>query len=215
MPNSRTPTYKYNPAGDAKVREQRRTAENETEEKNKQITPFMFQGFGFRAQYRAFRGGMNLEGPLCPREDIKSNPCLSTLTGEFDKTKVACDVCGFSADLPQPMQRFKEIAHKKYEGHLRFTESGGKIETLDVPYEAIKEKSEDETRIIKIKWSQKDGRNMAVIYFIEKNSNGEKTQIMVDMDKEEIRYDASDIPPGKILAMVQAVFPNTKVEISY
>jgi hypothetical protein len=56
---------------------------------------------------------------------------------------------------------------------------------------------------------------MAVIYFIEKNSNGEKTQIMVDMDKEEIRYDASDIPPGKILAMVQAVFPNTKVEISY
>lgn len=205
---------KYNPAGEAKAREQKCQAELQTEERNKRIPPFMFKGFGFRPQYRIMRQGMHLEGPLCPREDLKGDPCLSNLSGR-GKTKVVCDVCEFSADLPHPIERFREIAQKKHEGRSRYIESGGKIETLDVPYEAIKTKDEDDTRIIKIKWAQKDGRNMAVIYFIEKDKNGEKTQIMVDMNREEIRYDASDIPPGKVLAMVTAIFPMTDVEIIY
>lgn len=209
------PTPRYSPTGEAKIREQKRQAYLDTEERNRNIPPFMFRGFGFRPRYGAMTGNLNIDGPLCPREDVKGKPCLSMLSGESDKTRVVCEVCGFSADLPEPYERFRQIAHKKYEGHMRYVESGGKIETLDVPYEAIKAKDEDDTRAIKIKWAQKDGRNMAVIYFIEKDNGGEKTQVMVDIDREEIRYDASDIPPGKVLAQVHAVFPKTEVEIDY
>jgi hypothetical protein len=212
-----SPIFKSATVGEAKVREQKRQAELETDEKNRLIPVFMFKGFGFRPQYRV-RGPLYLEGPLCPRPDSKGNICFSELTGESEQNKVICEVCDFSADTAYPLQRFKEIAHKKYEGHLRFLESGGNIETLDVPYEAIKDKSEEDNRAIKIKWSQKDGRNMALIYFIdnsESNDQGEKSQVFVDMDREEIRHDASDIPPGKILAKVIAEFPTTKVELSY
>lgn len=206
---------RYNPAGEAKAREQKRIAERETEEQNKKIPVFMFQGYGFRPQYHVMRGGMYIEGPLCPKEDIKGNICLSELLGESDKTQVVCEACGFTANLPHPYQKFREIAHKKYDGYKRFIESGGRIETLDVPYNAIKQKFEDETRKIEIKWSQKDGRNMAVIYFFQKNATNTKTQVFVDFDREELRYDASHTPPKNILAVIQAIFPKTDIKIKY
>lgn len=215
MIRSYNPPTKYNPVGEAKAREIRRQAYSEVDEKNKGIPPFMFKGYGFRPQYHATSGALYMEGPLCPRDDIKKQPCFTVLSGEVSENKVSCDVCDFTGVLPYPLQRFREIAQKKYEGHLRYIESGKEIQTLDVPYEAIKANGKDETREIKIKWSQKDGRNMAVIYFFENSKNGEKSQIMVDMDREEIRHDATDIRPGKILARVQAEFPKTNVEISY
>lgn len=215
MPILNKNSFKYNSAGETKARKQKRQAELETEERNKKMSVFMFQGFGFRPQYRVMTGNLRWDGPLCPRTDMKGEPCLSTLSGESDQTRVVCDVCSFSADLPQPYEKFRQIAWKKFEGRMRYVESGGRIETLDVTYEAIKKTEEDDTRIIKIKWAQKDGRNMAVIYFIEKDQNGEKTQIMVDMDREEIRYDASDIPPGTVLAKVKAEFRKTKIDIEY
>ncbi len=204
-----------NPAGEAAAREQKRRAELETSERNSKMPVFMFQGYGFRPQYHFRNASLFMEGPLCPRLDVNGQPCLSQLTGEGDNVNVSCDVCGFTADLPKPYEIFRQTAHKKYEGHIRYVESGGNIQTLDVPYEAIKATDHDETREIKIKWAQKDGRNMAVIYFIEKDGNGSKTQVFVDLDREEIRYDASDVPPHKVLAMVKAEFPKTKVEIEY
>lgn len=215
---SNSPTPRYNPAGEAKLREQRHRESVIAEERNAQLKPFMFKGYGFKPRYHAHRGVTNVEGPLCPRNDSKGQPCLSTLTplnGDTGQTQVSCEVCGFTGTLPQPFVSFGEIARKKYDGHMRYIESGGEIETLDVPYEAIKAQSEDENRAIKIKWAQKDGRNMAVIYFIEKDGKADKTEIFADMDREELRYDANDIPPGKILAKVKAEFPKTKVEIEY
>lgn len=206
---------KYNPTGEAKLKEQKRLAQQATEEKNRQLQAFMFRGFGFKPRYGAHTGTLNMDGPLCPREDVNKIPCLSMLSGETDKTRVVCEVCGFSGDLPEPYEKFRQTAHKKFDGRQRYLDSGGKIETLDVPYEAIKKTDQDDTRAIKIKWAQKDGRNMAVIYFIEKDKNGNKTQIMVDMDREEIRYDASDIAPGKVLAEIHAIFPKTEMGIEY
>lgn len=207
---------RYNPAGEAKAREQKRQAEAETEVKNRALPAFMFQGYGFRPQYGVTRGTLRLDGPLCPKTSAQGETCFADLVGESEKTTVACDVCGFTGELPQPFQRFREIAHKKYEGHQRYVESGGNIETLDVPYEAIKEKSEDETRRIKIKWAQKDGRNTAVVYFIEKGEkNGAKAQVFADLDRKELRHDASDVNPEKILARITAEFPEVKSEITY
>jgi len=208
------PPIRSDSAGAAKSREQKRQAEIETEERNRVIPVFMFQGYGFRPQYRVSRGDY-LEGPLCPKSDVKGEFCFTELSGASENTSVSCDVCGFTGELPQPLQRFREIAHKKYEGHQRFVESGENIETLDVPYTAIKAENKDQTREVKIKWSQKDGRNMAVIYFLDNSQDGEKAQVFVDMDRQELRHDASDIDPKRILTKITAEFADVKSEITY
>ena len=114
--------------------------------------------------------------------------------------------------MPNSFEEFRRIAYKAYEGFLH---SKAEIITLDVPYDAVKAEAEDDTRLVKIVWSQKDGRNQALIYLIEKDANGDKTQIFADLDREEIRYDAGDIPPGKILAKIRAEFRNAKIDIEY
>lgn len=214
--NSKPP--RYSPSGEAKLREQKLREATASDERNSQLKPFMFKGYGFKPVYHAHKGTISVDGPLCPRNDTKGQPCLSNLSplnGDTNQTQAICEVCGFTGTLPNPFEAFRLIANKKYDGHRRYVESGGIIETLDTPYEAIKEQSEDENRAIKIKWAQKDGRNMAVIYFIEKDGKSDKTEIFVDMDREELRYDATDIPPGKILSNVRAEFSKTKVNIEY
>jgi hypothetical protein len=208
---------RFNSAGEAKRLDQKRQVEQETELKNRKIPVFMFQGYGFRPQYHASRGGMYLDGPLCPRRDSKGEECFSKLIGDLGSKDVVCKVCEFTGVLPKLFEEFRKTAEMKYEGRQRYLESGGNIQTLDVPYEAIKQSEKDGTRDIKIKWSQKDGRDMAVIYFIDtkNNTDGDKAQIFVDFEREELRHDAIDLKPGAVVAVIKAIFPNTSIDVSY
>ncbi len=99
------PQIKYNPASQAKANQIKREVEREVEDKNSKIPVFMFQGYGFRPYYRAMTGSLNMEGPLCPRLDVKAEMCLSILAGESNETKISCDVCGYSGILPQPLSK--------------------------------------------------------------------------------------------------------------
>lgn len=202
--------------GEVQMRAQKMNAAKEVQERNNKIPVFMFKGFGFLPQYTE-RGRLYMEGPLCPLRITKNEECYNELKAESEAKEVHCEICEKSLKLPHPYQQFRELAHKRYEGRLRFEQSGGKVETLDVPYEAIKAEDEDETRRIRIKWSQKDGRNQAIVYFISlvDNKEGDKVQTFVDIDREEFRHDAIDEEPGKILAKVKAEFKNTTATIEY
>lgn len=198
--------------------EQRRQANMEAEERNKKLPVFMFKGFGFRPVYGATRGNLRMEGPLCPKAITKDRDCLSQLSGEGSgSTHAECEVCGSSFTLPYDFQRFREIAHKAYEGYLNFIESKGKIQTLDVPFEAIKAEDEDKTRRIRIKWSQQDGRNQAIIYLISlvDNKEGDKVHGFVDLDREEFRHDIKDVEPGKVVSAIKVVFSKTEIDYKY
>jgi len=203
----------------ADTRQQLIDAQSALDEKNKKMVPFMFMGFGFKPQYN-HHGNINMDGILCPRQITKDRPCFAALTvSDTESVEASCDVCGATYTLPHGFQRFREIAHRAYEGKLNFEASGGVIQTLDVPYDAIKisSESEDKTRAIEVKWAQKDGRNQAIVYFINKedNTTGAKPQIFVDMDRQEIRHDARDQRPGEVLAKITATFKNTKAHIEY
>lgn len=203
---------RYNPAGEAARREQMRKADLDRIERNKDFPTIFVKRFGFRPYFTG-HDTIHMKGPLCPGLLTKERQCLAELSGDSAQSvKAHCDVCNRSYDLPHSFEEYRNIAQKAYEGLLN---SQTKLITLDVPYEAIKAESEDETRDIKVVWSQKDGRNQAIIYLIEKDANGDKSQIFADLDREEIRYDSSDIPPGKILAKIKAEFKNTKDEIEY
>jgi hypothetical protein len=203
---------KYDPRGEATRREQMRNADLDRIERNKEFPTLLVKGFGFRPFFTG-HDTINIHGPLCPAQLTKDRTCLAPLIGDSEtSTKARCEVCGKSFELPFSFQNSRQIAHRAYEGLLN---SQATPITLDVPYDAVKAEVEDETRYVKVVWSQKNGRNAAVIYFIQKDAKGDKTQIFVDMDREEIRYDANDIPPGKILAKVRAEFPKAEVEITY
>ena len=211
MPQFSTPR-RYNPSSEAAAREQRRNADIDRDQRSQALPTIFVKEFGFRPFYNV-HDEIQIKGPLCPASLSKDRRCLAPLKGANDQaTKANCEVCDKSFEMPYSFYDFRNIAHRAYEGLLN---SQAELITLDVPYEAVKAEEEDKTRKVKVVWSQKDGRNQAVIYFIEKNSSGDKTQIFADMEREEIRYDASDIPPGKILAKVKAEFKNTKTEIQY
>lgn len=212
MPILNTKLPRYNPAGEAARREQMRNADLDRIERNKEFPTLFVKKYGFRP-YFSGHDTIHIKGPLCPGSLTKDRQCLAELSSENNQsTKARCDVCNRSYNLPHSFDEFRTIAYKAYEGFLN---SQTNLITLDVPYEAIKAESEDETRIIKVVWSQKDGRNQAIIYLIEKDGNADKSQIFADLEREEVRYDSSDIPPGKILAKIKAEFKETKVEIRY
>lgn len=212
MPITGRPQRQFSPNSVVADREQRRNADLEREARNNDLPTIFVKGYGFRPYYN-FGNNIQMKGPLCPGVLVKDRQCLATLIGDNESTtKARCDVCGRNYELPHNFQDFRGIAHRAYEGFLN---SQTEIITLDVPYEAVKAEAEDETRKIKVVWSQKDGRNQAIIYFINKDDNGDKSQIFADFEREEIRYDATDIPPGTVLAKVKAEFKNTKVDIEY
>lgn len=212
MPFINTKFPKYNTIGEAARQEQRRNADLDREERNKSFPTFFLKTYGFRPFYTG-HDTIHIKGPLCPNSLTKDRQCLAPLSGNGEQeTKSHCDVCGNSYDMPHSFEEFRQIAQKAYDGLLN---SQTELITLDVPYEAIKAESEDNTRKIKIVWSQKDGRNQAIIYLIEKDGNGDKTHIFADLEREEVRYDSNDIPPGKVLAKIKAEFRETKVDIEY
>lgn len=212
MPVFNTKPIKYNTAGEAARKEQKRNADLDRQERNKSFPVIFVKEYGFRPQYTGHES-IHVNGPLCPGSISKDRQCLAPLVGDdANSTKARCEVCGRNYTMPHGFEEFRRIADKAYEGFLH---SKAEIITLDVPYEAVKAEAEDATRWVKVVWSQKDGRNQAIIYFIGKDAKGEKTQIFADLDREEIRYDAGDIPPGKILAKVKAEFRETKVDIEY
>ena len=183
------------------------------ERRNKKMPTIIFKKFGFKPKYN-HHNNLQIDGPLCPSKNASGGQCLALLMSDngVSPDEVRCYVCEKKYKLPHKIDEFRKIAHLAYEGMLN---SKSEIITLDVPYEAIKAESQDENRWVKVVWSQKDGRNQAVVYLIQKDQNGDKSQIFADLDREEIRYDPGDIPPGKIVTKVAVEFPKSKVVIKY
>jgi hypothetical protein len=203
---------RYSAAGEAAKREQERNAALDRIERNKKFPTIFVKGFGFRPYFTGHET-IQINGPLCPAFLTKAKQCLAPLTPEgIQSLKANCQVCGKNFTLPHPYQDFMSVAHRAWEGHQN---SEVELINLDIPFEAIKAEKQDETRSVKVVWSQKDGRNQAIIYFIEKDSTGNKTHIFADFDKEEVRYDSTDIPPGRILAKIKAEFKNSTSDIAY
>lgn len=207
----------FNAAGDAARRKFIRETDLDRIEKNKEFPVIFVKTFGFRPYFSGHgHETVHMKGPLCPGylSKDKDRQCLAELSGDGVESKNAhCDVCGRNYELPHNFQEFSSIAHKAYDA---FEDSQAELVTLDVPYDAIKADSEDETRKIEVVWSQKDGRNQAIIYLIKKgDSGGQKAHLFADIDREEVRHDSGDKHPGEIVAKITAEFKNTNVEIKY
>ena len=145
-----------------------------------------------------------VDNALCRNQD-----CQTTLKPKGDAHYcVKCD-----KNYPYKVSHVidRESVEKIWEGHKTLD---WRIYSLELPPTKIVGEDEDENYWIKVKLSEKSGKRMAVIYFGEKKKNQDKTdysQVFVDFEDEQIRFDKNNKNPMKILCKFTAEFPNSEI----
>lgn len=140
--------------------------------------------------------------PYCPK-------CKAKLTqqSEYD---LRCELCEISYTAKPSIAYIAGLASKAYNAKLK---EGWKVEILDLPPGIIKSEGENEDFWIEARLGQKDGKLMAVVYFGDKKKSeeGKKaySQVFIDFDDEQMRFDKANKNPLEIIAKLKAEFPNS------
>ena len=90
--------------------------------------------------------------------------------------------------------------------------------SLDDPPAQVKVRDEDETYFLAAKIAEKDGKRVGVVYFGEKTKDQSKkdySQIFLDLDDEQVRFDKSNKHPKDILASLTVEFPHGTHEMKF
>ena len=91
------------------------------------------------------------------------------------------------------------------------------VYSLDLPPTKVRdEDKEDENYWVQARIVEKDGKRMAVVYFGERMKGQHKddySQIFLDFDDEQLRFDKSNKNPMKLLAKLTAEFPDSTTSL--
>jgi hypothetical protein len=140
---------------------------------------------------------------ICPSEG-----CNIHLDFSGGKREVTCFNCGKSRKIHEDFEALRIKVNEKYKAsRLKKAE----IINLDLVPTSVSASDEDDNFWVKVKMGQKNGKRVAVVYIGEKaNKTGEKVQLFVDLEKDQLRADLSDIPPEQLLSVITAVFKESK-----
>ena len=123
--------------------------------------------------------------------------------------KLICELCSREHDLEETILGIKHLVALKLKSNFRATLD--KI-ALDEPVTHVKVRDQDDEYFLSAKIGQKDGKRIGVVYFGEKNKDQSKkdySQIFIDLDDEQVRFDKSNKHPKDILAKFEVEFPDT------
>jgi len=144
---------------------------------------------------------LSINGPFCL-------DCRVTI--KFSHTNAnegECPKCGRQYKLEKGHEDLRGLAHLAYEGKLR---EGFEVISLDLPPSVIESRDENEDFWVEARLGQKDGKLMAVIYFGDKSRNGESkksySQVFIDFDDEQMRFDKANKNPLEIISKLKAEF---------
>lgn len=143
-----------------------------------------------------------LQGPFCSKCKIEL---------DIHHKNLECIQCNRNDKLEISFDDLREKATKIYEAGLR---ESYEIISLDEPPTHVKVRDSDDKYFLAVKIGQKDGKRIGVVYFGEKSkeqSREDYSQIFIDLDDEQLRFDKSNKHPKDILLKFQAEFPNTHV----
>ena len=105
-------------------------------------------------------------------------------------------------------------ADLKFQGHQIKDYS---VYSLDLPQTKVSVEDSDEYYWIKAKIGEKDAKKIAVVYIGEKIGPDQKqtdyTQIFLDLEDGQIRFDKTNKNPIDLLCRLTAEFPDSTVEI--
>lgn len=129
--------------------------------------------------------------------------------------KVKCSMCERKYEIPIPLRKFKEKVKKDYVLKKR---SDIPIESLDELPSQIKVRDEDKKYFLAAKLTEKNGKRVGVVYFGEKNKDQTKkdyTQLFLDIDDEQIRFDKGNKNPKEQLTKLQVVFKESAQQTAF
>lgn len=128
---------------------------------------------------------------------------------------LVCDLCEKVHKIREPINKLKYKVSLKLKSNYRSTLE--KI-SLEEPLTQVKVRDQDDKYFLSAKIGQKDGKRVGVVYFGEKSKDQNKkdySQIFVDLDDEQIRFDKSNKHPKDILAKMKVEFPETVTESNF
>jgi len=111
----------------------------------------------------------------------------------------------------KPHDEVRRAVQSKWEGFQTLDHT---IYSLDLPpTKVVSENNEDENYWVQARISEKEGKRMAVVYFGEKVKGVQKkqdySQIFLDFEDEQLRFDKNNKNPIKLLAKLTAEFSDS------
>ena len=109
-----------------------------------------------------------------------------------------------------PYQAKRELVNRKYEGWLLMS---AQVKSLDLLATSVISEDQDDNFWIRAKLGEKDGKRQAVVWIGDRrNKSGEKIQIMIDIEDEQLRFDKTDKNPSELIAGVKVAFKESTTE---
>lgn len=140
--------------------------------------------------------------PYCPK-------CKARLSQRSDYD-LFCDLCEEAYKAEPSTSHVAGLASKAFNAKIK---EGWKVETLDLPPGVVKSGDESEDFWVEARIGQKDGKKMAVVYFGEKKhgeqSKKDYSQVFLDFDDEQMRFDKGNKNPLEIIGRLKAEFTNS------
>lgn len=171
---------------------------------------FIYDGLAY--QPRITRSGhLGIEGPFCKKCNVELTSSLS-----FDVTE--CWRCNYNYSKFQgsDLQTLRSRAHRIYEANAR---SKYPVINFDIPPTSLSASiTEDDNFFVGYKFGQEKGKKQLHIWVGEKKeqqTDKDKAQLVIDIDKKEFRYDQTNKFPGEIIAEAKVVFKNSNTTINY
>lgn len=141
----------------------------------------------------------------CPKEEIR-------VKLDYDDTsnELKCASCGFTKKLDRSYQDLRELVNKRYHGWLL---RSAEVKSLDLLSTSVTDKNEDDNFWIRAKLGEKDGKRQAVVWIGDKrNKSGEKIQLLIDIEDEQLRFDKTDKNPSELITAVKVVLKDSITE---
>lgn len=154
----------------------------------------------------------HIEGPYCPVEGCRFE--LQLHDDPFENSTLICPNCKGEMGIDN-LATLRNMAAEKYRAMLRIDIP---VISYDLPPTTVKAKDKDENYWVSVKLGQKNGKEFAVVYagrIQSSQSAKEKVQFFIDLEDEELRHDASNMPPGDILTGVKVRFKSSVSERNY
>lgn len=146
--------------------------------------------------------------PVCPDPS-----CRSTLS--IKDKGYYCESCDKTTATNKSHKEVRNLVQKKWEGYML---QDYDVYSLDLPpTKIVSEDNEDENYWVQARISEKNGKRMAVVYFGEKikgkQDKKDYTQLFIDFDDEQIRFDKSNKNPMNLLSKFTAEFQESITEM--
>ncbi len=143
------------------------------------------------------------ENPLCP-----NSTCHMVL--EIRADGYFCAKCDKIYPRKKDHSTLVREVRASWEGFLTLQQP---VYSLDLPPTKVRDEDrEDENYWVQARIVEKEGRKMAVVYFGERVKDQQKkdySQIFLDFEDEQLRFDKSNKNPMKLLAKLTAEFPDS------